>query len=106
VQAEDGIRDRNVTGVQTCALPIFNYIRKAGGSVAVNRYSLTVPQNFDFAANQDFLIPCTVREAAGKNFIPELVITLKKRALLWRSEERRVGNEDGVRWIAGDDEEK
>src|SRR5699024_11354551 len=24
-QAEDGIRDRNVTGVQTCALPIFFY---------------------------------------------------------------------------------
>src|SRR5699024_12027290 len=24
-QAEDGIRDRNVTGVQTCALPIFVY---------------------------------------------------------------------------------
>src|SRR5699024_11874840 len=23
IQAEDGIRDRNVTGVQTCALPIF-----------------------------------------------------------------------------------
>src|SRR5699024_11272572 len=25
-QAEDGIRDRNVTGVQTCALPIYGYI--------------------------------------------------------------------------------
>src|SRR5699024_12088216 len=25
-QAEDGIRDRNVTGVQTCALPIFVHI--------------------------------------------------------------------------------
>src|SRR5699024_12181084 len=25
-QAEDGIRDRNVTGVQTCALPIFRHI--------------------------------------------------------------------------------
>src|SRR5699024_11345085 len=25
-QAEDGIRDRNVTGVQTCALPIYNVI--------------------------------------------------------------------------------
>src|SRR5207249_5752137 len=25
-QAEDGIRDRNVTGVQTCALPIFLYV--------------------------------------------------------------------------------
>src|SRR5699024_11762101 len=24
-QAEDGIRDRNVTGVQTCALPIFKH---------------------------------------------------------------------------------
>src|SRR5699024_11916361 len=24
LQAEDGIRDRNVTGVQTCALPILN----------------------------------------------------------------------------------
>src|SRR5699024_12079365 len=24
-QAEDGIRDRNVTGVQTCALPISSY---------------------------------------------------------------------------------
>src|SRR5690625_5904665 len=28
IQAEDGIRDRNVTGVHTCALPIF--IREAG----------------------------------------------------------------------------
>src|SRR5699024_11261051 len=25
-QAEDGIRDRNVTGVQTCALPIFGFL--------------------------------------------------------------------------------
>src|SRR5699024_11625142 len=25
-QAEDGIRDRNVTGVQTCALPIFCFV--------------------------------------------------------------------------------
>src|SRR6266513_5298838 len=25
-QAEDGIRDRNVTGVQTCALPILTHI--------------------------------------------------------------------------------
>src|SRR5699024_11295636 len=25
-QAEDGIRDRNVTGVQTCALPIYGHV--------------------------------------------------------------------------------
>src|SRR5699024_12138081 len=29
-QAEDGIRDRNVTGVQTCALPILAGIRPGG----------------------------------------------------------------------------
>src|SRR5207249_8851138 len=29
-QAEDGIRDRNVTGVQTCALPIFRAQERAG----------------------------------------------------------------------------
>ena len=28
-QAEDGIRDRDVTGVQTCALPIFSNLQKA-----------------------------------------------------------------------------
>src|SRR5207249_6813374 len=27
-QAEDGIRDRNVTGVQTCALPIFDLAKR------------------------------------------------------------------------------
>ena len=26
-QAEDGIRDRLVTGVQTCALPIYSFLR-------------------------------------------------------------------------------
>src|SRR5699024_11941029 len=26
-QAEDGIRDRNVTGVQTCALPIYEFVQ-------------------------------------------------------------------------------
>src|SRR5699024_2620112 len=33
-QAEDGIRDRNVTGVQTCALPIYPVL---AGGVAVSR---------------------------------------------------------------------
>src|SRR6266704_5024008 len=32
-QAEDGIRDRNVTGVQTCALPIFLF-RMAEAAIA------------------------------------------------------------------------
>src|SRR5699024_11699221 len=33
-QAEDGIRDRNVTGVQTCALPIFaDHLANVAGDV-------------------------------------------------------------------------
>src|SRR5437868_12042385 len=38
-QAEDGIRDRNVTGVQTCALPIF----RAGGKLSVHFLSAPTP---------------------------------------------------------------
>src|SRR5699024_11341253 len=44
-QAEDGIRDRNVTGVQTCALPIFatagfilSYFAALGGVVAIYQW--------------------------------------------------------------------
>src|SRR5699024_12212297 len=35
VQAEDGIRDRNVTGVQTCALPISGQIKQPHGEATV-----------------------------------------------------------------------
>src|SRR5262249_58871257 len=34
-QAEDGIRDWSVTGVQTCALPISDLVHAANGVVAV-----------------------------------------------------------------------
>src|SRR5699024_11521800 len=34
-QAEDGIRDRNVTGVQTCALPIYCILSRRQGGMAV-----------------------------------------------------------------------
>src|SRR5699024_3945398 len=35
-QAEDGIRDRNVTGVQTCALPIWNIVTSGINDTAKN----------------------------------------------------------------------
>src|SRR5699024_11946961 len=48
-QAEDGIRDRNVTGVQTCALPIymrwFTNLFKARDK----------PQNYSFGSNYSFI---------------------------------------------------
>src|SRR5699024_11937941 len=38
-QAEDGIRDRNVTGVQTCALPILSLPRGSGPTVRAENCS-------------------------------------------------------------------
>src|SRR5690606_39878467 len=38
-QAEDGIRDFHVTGVQTCALPIFDPVRGALGTASLYRLS-------------------------------------------------------------------
>src|SRR6266436_2917357 len=67
-QAEDGIRDVAVTGVQTCALPIFS--RSLAGNVAVNA-------GFFIAENTE----------QDRSWLPER-----------RSEERRVGKECRSRW--------
>src|SRR5699024_12055173 len=46
-QAEDGIRDRNVTGVQTCALPIFNVGNKATSNCAASKIGrFDIPATF------------------------------------------------------------
>src|SRR5699024_12072041 len=37
-QAEDGIRDRNVTGVQTCALPISHVLADAVDQLTMSRF--------------------------------------------------------------------
>src|SRR5699024_11903460 len=42
-QAEDGIRDRNVTGVQTCALPI-----------SISQWRFTCPRRCDFTHIRKF----------------------------------------------------
>src|SRR5207249_7631784 len=38
----DGIRDRNVTGVQTCALPILSYSTRKGSSRPARIYRTTI----------------------------------------------------------------
>src|SRR5699024_11833040 len=43
-QAEDGIRDRNVTGVQTCALPIW-LVEPEGAFYAFFSYDVDVPSS-------------------------------------------------------------
>src|SRR5699024_11386646 len=57
-QAEDGIRDRNVTGVQTCALPIYTLMNKLGLSSSNGREVIS-----------SLLTELTHRESGGRTDI-------------------------------------
>src|SRR5947208_13419993 len=76
-QAEDGIRDDLVTGVQTCALPIY-LCSKRGGLATVARIE--------------------------RSEIQEQSVRLKKA--ITRSEERRVGKEGRARGSRDRDKKK
>src|SRR5687768_17817804 len=80
-QAEDGIRDVAVTGVQTCALPISFRASVTLGPTDPNA-TLTPPPRTP--AIITFEMACARR-----------VPTLRHH---WRSEERRVGKECRFRW--------
>src|SRR5207249_6604404 len=83
-QAEDGIRDRNVTGVQTCALPIY-----CGGDRRGRR--LEGPDPAPAADLADHLRNELGLERPGtwKPWFP--VIDFARCTNCMRSEERRVG---------------
>ena len=44
-QAEDGIRDRNVTGVQTCALPIYDVIKQFSERILSLKDTITTEES-------------------------------------------------------------
>src|SRR5260370_14600295 len=75
-QAEDGIRDSSVTGVQTCALPILRSVVTGRDGEAE---SLAILREID-----QFTQP--YQQAGDQNPIPR------------RAEERRVGKECRSRW--------
>src|SRR5690606_39335964 len=93
-QAEDGIRDFHVTGVQTCALPISAAVAKA-----------LVGADLDLAADVcgDLAAQVTLHLVVAFDVIAqgdELVVgeVLDADRLVDRSEERRVGRECSARW--------
>src|SRR3990167_10227893 len=49
-QEEDGIRDLTVTGVQTCALPIFEYFDKLSPMIAIANGPIDYKTPFAFVA--------------------------------------------------------
>src|SRR3712207_6956093 len=78
-QAEDGIRDIGVTGVQTCALPILQPLPRGSGFKFVDEVKGgAIPNVFIPAVEKG------VRQALTSGAI--------------RSEERRVGKECRSRW--------
>src|SRR2546430_3236775 len=87
-QAEDGIRDLTVTGVQTCALPIWN------------REALHVPQTLPyFGLGQR--ASCDMKNSFRLFGIFKIDVLLRIRCRVYgevRSEERRVGKECRSRW--------
>src|SRR5207249_8145075 len=98
---EDGIRDRNVTGVQTCALPIYLWPTEAltAGEwvfdqiVNVVEGDLIDPgQNFEYARR-------FVLKKDHDGGLHRWTTRLDARHLFDdRSEERRVGKECRTRW--------
>src|SRR5256886_5336527 len=89
-QAEDGIRDLTVTGVQTCALPI------SSGGRARDRGSAGPP--LGVGDGLFHLWPHRERSARPRNRARS-ARRLPRLAPCWlRSEERRVGKECRSRW--------
>src|SRR5688572_31306014 len=89
-QAEDGIRDLTVTGVQTCALPISTAITTAPDGVAGVP---GVAARIQLAVRIGDVIPAG--RAPGS---PSHALQVGSDGLVERSEERRVGKECRLRW--------
>src|SRR5256885_6207679 len=87
-QAEDGIRDYKVTGVQTCALPI-----SAPGQIAARTLRDTYRIEQVDAATRVYGV---AGDPIAHSLSPIMLNTAFRREN--RSEERRVGKECRSRW--------
>src|SRR5207248_6799418 len=88
-QAEDGIRGRTVTGVQTCALPISFSVSMQHQARSLLDYDV-VHTFKDFMKEVEKVTSSEILEVANEIFAPEKISTLIYEAEK-RSEERRVG---------------
>src|SRR5688572_31961486 len=90
-QAEDGIRDLTVTGVQTCALPISDRKRLAGRiGGARNSGGRTNSGGGHHRLRGE--------TGAGRWRVKSAILSVQLVRRIVRSEERRVGKECRCRW--------
>src|SRR2546430_5349218 len=86
-QAEDGIRDLTVTGVQTCALPISNRSKEKDRQPSRSQNSFALLTKRYFSTPASFVKDDLRTGGDGHSGAPHA-----------RSEERRVGEECRSRW--------
>src|SRR5437879_13756929 len=92
-QAEDGIRDTSVTGVQTCALPISDFV-----STRVTRRGR--------AHRERAVIRRPTSKSPTRQRHAEVAGRRGSAERRDRSEERRVGKECRARWGRGSEEKR
>ena len=92
-QAEDGIRDVAVTGVQTCALPIFQI-----GGTRTNTH--VTSSNATLVSFDPYIDPTITSNFENSVYFatPNNYNQNRLNSYLMRSEERRVGKECRSRW--------
>src|SRR5207253_6680277 len=95
-QAEDGIRDGHVTGVQTCALPILSSTEMPVSLLINNMLRLSFSGGRSSCKSRIEMATSKSGQRSGSS--------LRPRSAISRSEERRVGKECRSRW--GPDDEK
>src|SRR5205823_8988213 len=93
-QAEDGIRDKLVTGVQTCALPILDCAypdNQAWGAIFITAGMVTASNRKTYDYSSYNFLMLDLKGAKGGEAVAVGVKT--ESDLDNRSEERRVGKE-------------
>src|SRR5437870_10837901 len=96
-QAEDGIRDGHVNGVQTCALPISPRDHRARlcRRRSVNRFGWAHVRAHE---RWKAVVLGKKRRGATRQWYEHRRVRSRPGARPWRSEERRVGKECRSRW--------
>src|SRR5690606_41194105 len=99
-QAEDGIRDFHVTGVQTCALPILadRLLRVIEARAAAHESATLV---WPDALGRDGVVVDRLVTAGASRRPNGLLLSARNASRAARSEERRVGEEDRRPWRWG-----